>query len=307
MPVDRFKAEYVSKEFEIDRRKEPYEAFGKLFYPQYNREGKYIYHHSKLRGDLVAKINLQGVLSIENSLHKFFHNNNFTDFTLSEVQTSIKQIEDLLKIPSDEFRLKKIELGLNLINDGQFYEQFGQYKMSGYENMRSGKKIYGRKFYLTDFNIKAYDKYLETKLNPNSIMVSDMGVIVSKNLNRLEIEFKRMRELNRCGLIMLSDLMNKDIMERAINRVLEKFSAVEINKSYDYSLISSRERELLFAGRNPDFWAMEKINNKNTYKKKRSTYRDCIKMLDKSLKEQDDLKIIMIQALTNKADFLLSN
>jgi hypothetical protein len=196
------------------------------------------------------------------------HGNNFTDFTLSEIQSSIEKVENILKIPSNEFRLIRIELGLNVLSDKQLYEYFSLYRSNSYENMRSGKTIYGRKFYLTDFNVKAYNKLVEMQLNPNSFSINDRDYSNDKKLNRFEIEYKRMRELKACGLIMLSDLMNKDVMEKVMHRAMEKFKVIEMSKKYDYSLLTSRERELLFAGKNPDFWKTEKSKNYNTYKEK---------------------------------------
>ena len=307
MPVDNFKAKCESQVFRIDNRLEPYELLGIMFYPQRNREGKYLYHFATLQGNLLAKIDICGVLSIENSLNKFLHGNNFTDFTLSEIQSSIEKVENILKIPSNEFRLIRIELGLNVLSVKQLYEYFSLYRSNSYENMRSGKTIYGRKFYLTDFNVKAYNKLVEMQLNPNSFSINDRDYSNDKKLNRFEIEYKRMRELKACGLIMLSDLMNKDVMEKVMHRAMEKFKVIEMSKKYDYSLLTSRERELLFAGKNPDFWKTEKSKNYNTYKEKKAKYRSCIKKLDNNLLKQIDPKMLIMKVISDKVNYLLSH
>lgn len=301
--LDGIKAECMSELFTVERTK-PYVAFGKVFYPLWNREGKYIYHHSLVE-NLVAKINLQGKLTIENSLHKFWHGNNFTDFTLSEIQTSISQIENIFKISSNEFLLKKVEAGLNVTADEQFHNRFQQYKMNGFENMRKGKIVYGRKFYLTDFNIKVYNKYLETNLNPNSVKFDNTGNPIPINLNRFEIEFKRMRELNDCGLIMLSDATNREVMMNVVSKLLKKYNDIEMDGKYNYNILSSRERELFYAGKDTEFWNLEKEKNKNTYKEKRVKYKSCLKRLDSQL--QNNPKELMLKTLSDKANYLLSN
>lgn len=307
MCVDNFKAECVSELFTIKNRSKPYKLLEIVFHPQHNHEGKYRFHFAQLHGGLLAKIDTRGVLSIENSLHKLFHGNNFNDFTFSEIQLSVKKIESIMNIPSDEFQLTRIELGVNSECEEQFYERFDLYRMNASENMRSGKTIYGRKFYLTDFNVKAYNKLVEMQLNPNSFSINDRDYSNGKKLNRFEIEYKRMRELKACGLIMLSDLMNKDVMEKVMHRAMEKFKVIEMSKKYDYSLLTSRERELLFAGKNPDFWKTEKSKNYNTYKEKRAKYRNCIKMLDSNLLKQIDPKILIMKVISDKVNYLLSH
>lgn len=161
--IDNFKAEDVENVYSIPSSTKPFNLFGETFYPRYNFEGKYRCHSASYR-NLVIKIT-GGRLTIENSLHKFINSNNYSDFTFSELNNAIEQIESKLKIQSEHLKLKRIEVAVNIEYLEQFNNLFILYGMKEFDNMRSGKTIYGKKFFGSEFNVKGYDKTIETKLN----------------------------------------------------------------------------------------------------------------------------------------------
>nr|WP_321232380.1 hypothetical protein [uncultured Psychroserpens sp.] len=298
--LDNLKVLDIENSYSIPSRTEPFRMFDAEFFPRYNQKGKYTYHSATFE-NLVAKIT-GGRFTLENSLNKFVHGNNYNDFTHSEIINAIERIENKFKISSGNLKLKRLETAVNFQSKVQLYKLFGLYVMDEFENMRKGKTIYGKKFYGSEYNVKDYDKTLETKLN------GDLDAYGNKELapngtNRFEIEYKKMRPLNGV-LVTLSDLRNKAVLEKLGLMILKCFDKVEILKDYNYSILTPRERELVFAGYSSQFWEVEKLNM-NTRKEKRSRFKKCIKKLDSDLtiNPKNETRNLMLE----KINYLVSN
>lgn len=291
--------EDVAHTYEVPTRN-PVEMFGLNFYAYFNKQGNYVGHQSSFDG-LNVRIRA-GRLFIENSLHKFHKGNNYTDFTHSEIVNAIKRIEDQFNISSEDLKFKKIEVAINYPKTIQLHKQFGLYVMNEFENMRKDKKTYGKKFFGSDYNVKSYDKSLETKLR-GSLDAMGNKTIIPLDINRFEVQYKRMRPLEPI-LTNLSDLKNRDTLEKLGLMIMKCFDKIKFSKKYNYSILTPRERELVFAGYNSQFWEEEKINM-NTRKKKRILFNKCIKKLDSEL--SNDPKIEIQNLLLEKINYLVSN
>jgi len=303
--VDNFKIEFTGNQHVIPSFENIVEIFNTLFYPHYNKEGKYLYHWANIQNNLVAKIDKRRneVMTIENSLHKFWHGNNFEDFTFSEILQAIDQIEKILNIPSRFLKFKKVEIGINIENNISSFDLLKSYKMNDFDRMRSGKKVYGKKIFLTDFDIKYYNKFMETELSQRTNMIDSNSVFIPKNLYRFEIGYKRMRPLEGI-LTRLSDLRDIKTLQKLGHKLLDTFNLIDMHKDYNFSVLSPRERELVFAGMNSEFWEIEKINE-NTRKDKRRKYLNCIKRLNENLSE--DPKELILDLLSDKLNYLITN
>jgi len=298
--IDNFKVEDVENAHSIPSRTKPFKLFDLNFYPRYNQEGKYAYHFATFE-NLVAKIT-GGRFTLENSLHKFVHGNNYTDFTHSEIVIAIERIEDKFKISSKNLKLKRIEVAVNFEYEKQFHNSFRLYGMNEFDKMRSGKTVYGKKHYGSEYNVKGYNKSVETKLHRKFDTLGNQ-IIAPKNINRFELEYKKMRPLNSL-LTTLADLKNKGALEKLGFMIMKCFDKMQLSKKYNYSIISPRERELVFAGYNSQFWEEEKINM-NTRKKKRSLFIRCVKKLDAEL--HIDPKNKIRELMVEKINYLISN
>jgi|GEM_PF-761506 len=303
--VDNFKIEFTGNQYVIPSFENIVEIFNTSFYPHHNKEGKYLYHWANIQNNLVAKIDKRRneVMTIENSLHKFWHGNNFEDFTFSEILQAIDQIEKILNIPSRFLKFKKVEIGINIENNISSFDLLESYKMNDFDRMRSGKKVYGKKIFLTDFDIKYYNKFMETELSQRTNVIGSNSIFIPKNLHRFEIGYKRMRPL--AGILTrLSDLRDIKTLQKLGNKLLDTFNLIDMHKDYNFSVLSPRERELVFAGMNSEFWEIEKINE-NTRKDKRRKYLNCIKRLNENLSE--DPKELILDLLSDKLNYLISN
>ncbi|TLX24044.1 hypothetical protein FE904_18310 [Chryseobacterium indologenes] len=300
---DNFKVEYSQKFILKDIvSSEPFDAFGYKFHPQCNPSGKYLYHRTSIENELMIKIWKDGRMTIENSLHKFWKGNNYSDFILSEIRQSIEKIEDVLHLPSEGFILRSLETAINFETLLPFHLLLSSYRKNPFDLLRSSKTIYGKKCYMTDYNLKGYNKFLEVSLNSHSTFEDRLNV--TKNLNRFEIDYKRMRGLNSKNIIYLSDLTKSSSLISLGEGLLNFFDQIEMNKNYDYNILTSRERELFFAGKDPAFWEVEKMN-KNTRKKKMAKYSQLKKKLENALEKDPQQEIRKL--IKDKIDFLLSN
>ena len=298
--IDNFKLEHIGdyyKVFTDIRVYEPFERFGLSFYPRYNRNGNYSYH-SALYHNLLVKI-YGDRLTIENSLHKFYHGYNHSDFTHSEIVSAIEAIENYFKIPSEDLYFRRVEIALNINYPEQVHEQIQHYKLNQFENMRKGKTVYGKKCFMSEYNIKFYNKYIEDKLNNNSYINDRYSndISIPKTEKRYEVEYKKMRPL-KGTLTTLSDLKKKRVILALGQKIIKYFDSVVIQSNYDYRLLTPRQRELVFAGSNSDFWDTEKINM-NTRSKKMKLYNSCIKMLDNNLSDNPkyEVKNLMLEKI----------
>ncbi len=299
--VDNFKAEYVDLVKPIRSISKPFERFGLIFQPHYNYTGKYVYHWASLENELVIKIWKNGRMIIQNSLHKFFIGNNFTNFTRQEVKLAVEKIENILQLPATKFKIINLECAVNFTTELPFHLMFNSFKMNPFDNMRKDKTVFGKKCYLNDYTVKGYNKFLEVNLNPNSDELEKS--IVPKFLKRFEVDFKRMRAFSGKTLY-LSDLKSVNTFKLFGNKLVDCFLNVEMNKNYDYSILTPRERELFFAGRNSEFWKVEKMNM-NTRKAKRRKYLSIEKKLDLSI--INDPQVEIENLMKEKVNYLISN
>ncbi|QTY25975.1 hypothetical protein [Flavobacterium sp. CS20] len=288
------------KEFD---RSQDFEKFGILFSRQHNRNGNYAYHVGSF-GNLLVKINGRSV-SIENSLHKFYHGNNYSNFTHSEINNAIEMIEEQFKIPSADFKIKSLEVGINIGYSSQLFEFCKLYIMDEFDKMRKGNKVYGKKVYKSEYDFKVYDKPLETKLNSESTLIDVFGksIDLPEGINRIEAKFKKMRPISSI-VSTLNDLKSSVNLENLGNKLVGYFDNANMRKQYDYTTLTPRQQELFFAGFERDFWKETKMNT-HTRKKKRREWKKCIAIMDEALNNnpKQEFRDLML----GKINYLTSN
>lgn len=206
-------------------------------------------------------------LSITNSLHKFIKGNNYSDLTFSELLNAIEQIEEITEINAKEFIIKKLEFAINVITPHpahQYLERFSNFKGREYDKMRIGAFWYGIKYFFTEYCLKIYDKseLIKRKDKEN----------INKNILRFEIQYNRSRKIPIVN--NLSELKDPAILKEIFKEFIETIESIKCSGDEDFSLITTRERELYFAGGITRFWNVEKVLNRNTAKSKIAKYRE---------------------------------
>lgn len=181
---------------------------------------------------------IKDLLFIENSIHKFYHGNNYSDFTYLNLNQAFIDLSVALNLDLLVAEVKKIEYGCNIEvnNTTQIIENVITYHNHFFLPMSSKSKIYGKKLQATDYAIKLYDKQLEVKLhNKLSLEIP---------LLRYEKEIINMRFLLKKGIAIRSvaDLLNVDNLNLLANDLISTF--VEIQKKHFLDLGELKIEEL---------------------------------------------------------------
>lgn len=207
------------------------------------------------------------VLIISNSLHKFHKGNNYSDFSFLDLQVMIREIENLTGINAEYFEIRKLEFALNIetINKPYLYlPMFSDYKGKEFDKMKTKTGFwYGNKYKLSEYALKVYDKSEMIKRNE--------GIKLELNLLRFETEYSRVRKIP--NIKTLADLKNKDNLQIIFNELINQVERLNCIGNEDFSNVSSRDREMYFAGQASRFWIAENMLNKETAKDKKKRYK----------------------------------
>lgn len=203
---------------------------------------------------------------IDNSLHKFYKGNNYSDYSFFELVETVDQIERLTNIKAEDLNVKKLEFALNIITDKPAYKylsMFSDFKIKEYDKMKSKAFWYGIKYVFTEYTLKIYDK--------SEMVKRTESINIYQNILRFEIQYIRNRRLT--SINTLADLINKEKINSLFQELIEQVERLNCIGNENFSEVSSRDREIYFAGQNERFWITEKDLNRNTAKDKRKRYR----------------------------------
>lgn len=248
------------------------------------REPFEITHYECMKNNLRFKLTHDKII-ISNSLHKFYHGNNYSDFSLSQINECINKIEALTNINASDFRIKSFEFGVNIslnsnldefINCLTTFKKIYPFKpMIGRDN-----QVYGKVSELTEYKLKFYNKTKEVKIH--------VGLkLKSPHDKMLRFEFVSKKQRFVPFIKTLEDLRNREKIELLINKINSHFEDIVLLGVMDFSDASTRDRELFFAGQNPEFWKVEMKHNKDKGKEKRNRYKElCSSILQPNQKEE---------------------
>lgn len=136
-------------------------------------------------GNLRIGVSEQRGVSITGSLAKFHNGTNLHTLTRSDSKRAFERIADTLHLPIHRAKVKRIDVGHNIITDYKpelYYPYFGQ-------SSRYSRGIFkGSLYYQNGQRSKiAYDKIAESKYN----RVAIPEVYAGKNLLRFEVSYKK--------------------------------------------------------------------------------------------------------------------
>ncbi len=281
-----------------DKSKAEFEPFywrGILFKPTYGRGNKIFVKNYAADHQGLKVVLEEDIIHISNSLHKFFKGNNYSDFTRSELIASIDLLSDSLGV-SDQLILPTfLEFGINTtFSDMTAYlNSMALYKGKNFYPMKKNSVEYGKKVEMCEVYAKAYDKSKEFLLhNKITCPIND--------LLRVEIGLKGKRQLSI--IPNLADLKKKETLLLLQQKLLYYFKFIEFDEFYNLQGISNRDLELLYAGKNPEFWKDYRRLNIEVGKKRRQEYKKICRE-----REIVGLKDEAIQQIQEKTNFLINN
>jgi hypothetical protein len=225
----------------------PVEWSGILFEPRINRiTGNFDYEG--FDRNLFLKFSYPNKLTFSNSIHKYYHGNNFNDFSYSNVHEGINQLAETYSFNLSDALITNIEYGCNniLINGKAIYEEFVGLKGKESQEMstRSGF-VYGRSCRLTDYGLKMYNKSYESLG-----ILDDINIILRTELAVGNMKYLRNRK-EPIPIYTLNDVLNKELWYRLSEDLLEKLRCSSYKMGYPagncHILIPDLSKNLIYS------------------------------------------------------------
>jgi hypothetical protein len=238
-----------------------------------------------------SKIELSG------SLHKQHQGGaNFNDYTFNDVTFTINQVCDLLRLSPDKFVIRHIEFGVNIkpINSAcDVLNSIVAYKGKSYETREYNGKGYMKRFCLSQYDVKIYDKSKQ------------YGLV--DNILRFELKIFKMQYFEKRGIQLktFNDLLYPSTYEPLIKPLITCFDNIYM---FDYRITlnaikCTRERLILTECTNTNFWSGYRVTHSaKGYTKKVKRFKDLVKKY-----APDNLQLYIRNEIQNKWIELLNS
>ncbi|SMC75526.1 hypothetical protein [Moheibacter sediminis] len=262
--VTHLPKDLLDRYYRSEKNMIPFEWRGTMYKPIYHSGNELLVKsfNAELEG---IRLNLRNdELIVSNSLHKFQKENNYSDFAHSELVESIDRLSEFLGINSKLFKLSKLEIGVNTETEyaDEYWNSILHYKNKPFNSMLKGTKAYGKKIIMEQISVKSYNKTTENYLH--------YGEAIRRNLLRTEIELRGKKQMVVAP--NLESLKSKDVICKLRTKFLYYFERIIFDELFDLKGIKNQDLELLFAGKNSDYWKTFRKVNMESYKKRKQKY-----------------------------------
>lgn len=229
-------------------------------------------------------------LIIANSIHKFVHGNNYTDFTAYDVKCAVSALQEAFKNDFKESKITKTSFSVNIECDQTQSLIDNLICFDGKEMfpMLGKSTVYGKFRNLSQNKIKAYSKTLENELHYKQK--------IDNQLFRLEDVTSQMRRIltgkNSISLVSLNDYCNKDVQVKVMEHILRTFDQLTFsNKLTTEQIVKNnlnlRDWTLLLRFEQPDIY---KLLGPDSYRKDKSKYKELQSKLNCSEVNLNDIR-----------------
>ena len=254
-----------------------YSAFSmcNLEFTPFFKNGCFAYYKCEIKNLLL--LIFREKIYLKNSIHKFTHGNNFSDFTLSEFIQSVEKINEItmvLNLNWWESNVMKLEYGCNIINIGcdAIINGLIGYKGKHYFPMLFNGRQYGAFCEMNLFKLKCYNKTMEANIH--------YGIKLPYVVTRWECVVKNMRYLhgrkNPIGIFKLKDLQSPQIMEALSNDLMSSFAISQKLPVTDFDGLSLTDIRIIACMKEPQIRDIIKNRHKETWKKDRKRYNEIV-------------------------------
>jgi hypothetical protein len=184
-----------------------------------------------------------GRVEINGSIHKQFAGGaNYSDFTIENLKSAIKELEKDLGIYASDLIIHNIEIGVNI--DTPFkpcvlLDNLIVYKNSPFNTMRVIGRGHGKDIYKSHHAVKIYSKGLQYGLTQNRV--------------RLEKKIFKMQSL-KAGQITLHELLSPSFIDHCKAQLLQCIDSIIISEPIDLNRISKKHLRIYEECTNPHNW-----------------------------------------------------
>jgi hypothetical protein len=231
-----------------------------------------------------SKIELSG------SLHKHKQQGkNHADLTYKDICTTIWDLCDITGLQPDKFIIRHIEYGVNIKpihSPKNLLNSIVAYKGKGYEIRAYKGKGYMKRFCLSQYDVKVYDKSLQYDL-PFDVLRFELKVFKMQVFKRQYIHLKT-----------FVDLLNPDTYTQLFTSICESIDHLYM---FDYrihlaTIENQQHRLVLTEGVNTEFWARYRATHSvKGYKNKLQRFNELV-----SQYAPDNLKTYLLNEISNK-------
>lgn len=250
----------------------PFEFYGTVLHPEFNKSGDVISYNGRLDNLFIKMVS--GKVLVMNSLHKFYHGNNYSYFKWNDLQDCLQV---LARIFGDDFwkaRISKITAAVNFECEAPgIIERLISYGGEPMEPMRprNSRLVYGKRFASTHYNVKVYDKAFEMK--------KEERVIISPSLRvekEMRLPYFQKRNRNPIKIYTPADLLEP----KALDFLSFELFDLIWNLGFNYGIDPMEVQDfhdatvVVFMG-NSDFRkVLKKKSNYRTYKSHERRYEE---------------------------------
>ncbi len=298
--IDTFNIENTIQELPkeiIERKETPFDWYGIRWIPHYKESNIPIYYKSHFKNMHLRIIGDK--LIVKNSLHKSYFGNNYEPFTYSQMVKSIILLDNALPINIYTSKIIKLSPGV-VINENpqKVLNEWKYFLGKEYLPMKNKNQIYGAKYYLTDYQIKGYDKTFEVKKHNQ--------VDLKKSYFRFEVDNCKPKILNNktnnMGIYTVNDLLDRGKFKKLGQMVLDKYIQIEKLPRLDLSTLSIKGKRLYASLINYEVKESIKKQHPETYKKDRKEYTKMMNNLNNS-----EFQNQVINKLKNQINYSINN
>lgn len=279
------------------RKETPFDWYGIRWIPHYKESNIPIYYKSHFKNMHLRIIGDQ--LMVRNSLHKSYYGNNYSPFSYSQMVKSIILLDSALPINIYNSKISKLSAGVVIEENPQkVLNEWKYFLGKEYLPMKNKNKIYGAKYYLTDYQIKGYDKTFEVQQHNQ--------INLNKPYFRFEIDNCKPKILNNktnnIGINTVNDLLDREKFIKLGQMVVNKYIQIEKLPKLDLSNLDIKEKVLYASMINYEIKESIKKQHQDTYKKYRKRYNEIRNNLDNS-----DFQNQVIQKIKHQINYSINN
>lgn len=251
----------------LEQREESFLWNNLKWCPTYNDKTKKVNGYKTSVNNL--DLRLKGrTIKCNNSLNKWYKGNNYELFTYSEVVVALSELNSILPFNVYEAKIHYLAVGLIIEEEAKpILDPWLSLNGKQPIPMLGANKQYGKKFYLSDYNVKGYDKTFEVKTHDR--------INLNKPLFRFELEIYT-RNLNKrknpIGIYTVKDLIDKKKYQMLADELLSKYEKIEKKQSIPLSKLNNKEKETLALFQNQEILQQYKIDHFDTFSNRRTVY-----------------------------------
>lgn len=257
----------------IEQQESPFFWKGLKWTPIFNKKTNQVKAYETTVSNL--RLELKGnVISCNNSLQKWYMGNNYQLFTYSQVVKALEELDSVLPFNVYDAYIHYLALGTVIKEEAKpILDAWLSLNGKTPIPMLGANKEYGKKFYLTDYNVKGYDKTFEVKTHNR--------IKIEKPIFRFELEIYT-RNLNKrknpIGIYTVKDLIDKRKYQMLANELLSKYDKIEKQQTIPLSKLNNKEKEVLALFQNQEILQQYKIDHSETFSNRRNVYNKLKKL-----------------------------